>query len=258
MSFGNALRSEWTKLKSLRSTWVYAVLLVGSIAAPTMLFSVAADHGMTVSWSMLLVGAVIFNMIAIAFAGSTAAGEYNDQMHAHAFLTQDRRSLWLSARFLLTVILLAACWVLGIAIAYAAVAVSPVVSFEGGQTYYIFTSLLGFVVFSLISMSLGVLTKSRVAAVAIPLVWLLVVENMLGYAASAFSALRPIWLVAPGERIQQLAPQLSGIMTNPERPHIGFEAGMTQPLWFNVLVVVAWIVLAIAAAQWANAKRDVK
>lgn len=258
MSFSNALRSEWTKLKSLRSTWVYVVLLVGSIAGPMIVFSVAADDGMSADWSLLLSGSVIFNMIAVAFAGSTVAGEYNDQMHAHAFLTQDRRSLWLSARFLLTVVLLAICWSLGVVIAYLAVTVSPTVEFDGGDSYYNLTSLLGFVVFSLVAMSLGVLTRSRVAAVAIPLVWLLVVENMLVYAASAFTIFKPIWLVAPGERINQLAPQLTGLGTDPERPHIGFDAGMTQPMWFNLLVVVAWIVLAIAAAQWVNSKRDVK
>ena len=107
MSFGNALRSEWTKLASLRGTWVYVVLLVGSIAGPMAAFSMAADAGATADWELLLLGTVIFNMIVIAFGGSTLAGEYNDQMNAHAFLTQDRRSLWLSARMTLTLVLIA-------------------------------------------------------------------------------------------------------------------------------------------------------
>ena len=33
---------------------------------------------------------------------------------------------------------------------------------------------------------------------------------------------------------------------------------MTQPMWFNIVVLVAWIVVAVGVAQWVNAKRDVK
>lgn len=259
MSFGNALRSEWTKLASLRGTWVYVVLLVGSIAGPMAAFSMAADVGATADWELLLLGTVIFHMIVIAFGGSTLAGEYNDQMNAHAFLTQDRRSLWLSARMTLTLVLIAVCWVIGVALAWLSVTVSPRVEFKGGNAAPdMLAGVLGFIVFGLIAMSLGVLTRSRVAAVAIPLVWILVVESMLEFAALAYAIFRPLWLVTPGARIQQVSTQLGGLMANPENPRTGFEAGMTQPMWFNIVVLVAWIVLAVGVAHWANAKRDVK
>ena len=258
MSFGIALRSEWTKLASLRGTWVYVVLLVGSIAGPMLAFSMAADGGATADWELLLLGTVIFNMIVIAFGGSTLAGEYNDQMNAHAFLTQDRRSLWLSARMTLTLVLIAACWVIGVALAWLSVTVSPRTEFKGGDGADILAGILGFVVFGLIAMSLGVLTRSRVAAVAIPLVWILVVESMLEFAALAYAIFRPLWLVTPGARIQQVSTQLGNVIANPENPRTGFEAGMTQPMWFNIVVLVAWIVVAVGVAHWANAKRDVK
>lgn len=257
-SFTSALRSEWTKLASLRSTWIYAMLLSGSMFGPVILMGMLADSGTMLDWAMLTIGTMIFVMIAIAFAGATLAGEYNDQMHAHAFLTQDRRSLWLIARGLLTVVFLAVCWAFGVGIAYLATAISPRVSFIGGSFDDFISAILNFGVFSVIAMSLGVLTRSRVAAVAVPLVWLLVVEKLLVLATSATAFALPFWLAAPGERISQLAPQLVSGVADPEAPGIGYNPDTSQPVWFNAIVLVAWVVVAIAAAHFVNAKRDVK
>lgn len=257
-SFMNALRSEWTKLASLRSTWIFAILLVGSMFGPVVLMGLLAEQGTVLDWTMMTIGTMLFVMIAIAFSGSTLAGEYNDQMHAHAFLTQDRRSLWLLARGLLTIVFLAVCWSLGVGIAYLATVVSPKVSFEGGSFEDFIVAVLTFGVFSVIAMSLGVLTRSRVAAVAVPLVWLLVVEKLLVLAVSATAFALPFWLAAPGERISQLSSQLVSGIANPEAPGIGYTPDTSQPMWFNAIVLVAWVVVAIAAAHVVNAKRDVK
>lgn len=264
--FNNALRSEWTKMTSLRSTWIYVILLVGSMVGPVVLQVSMFEGGFGIDWQSLTVGTVLFAMIAIAYAGASIAGEYNDQMHAHAFLTQDRRSLWIVARGLLELALLLVTWLLGLVIAYLVVVVWPGVSFEGGAPTAAVTSVLTFSIFAVIAMALGVLTRSRVAAVAIPLVWLLVVEQLVKFAAMATKAMVPVWLAAPGERISQLADQLTGnrsvmdnfeAMLNPPLP-TGFQPETIQPMWFNVAVLVAWVAVAIAVSLWVNAKRDVR
>lgn len=281
-SFGNALRSEWTKMASLRSTWIFVVLLVGSIAGPVVLLVSIMESGMSVGWQQLTIGMVIFTMIAVAYGGSSLAGEYNDQMHAHAFLTEDRRSLWLVARGLLVTVLLAVTWVVGLGVGYLAVVIAPGISFDGGAATENLKGVLSFVVFGFIAMALGVLTRSRVAAVSIPLVWMLVVEQLLGYAALMTKMMVPVWLAAPGVRIAQLAEQVGdggaggvggaggagsmGASTAGEMEiffadppgAIGFGPENTQPLWFNVSVLVAWVVLCVAVALWVNQKRDVK
>lgn len=70
-AFSNALRSEWTKMASLRSTWIFAVLLAGSVVGPVVLIGLFMGEATSVDWSRLLVGSGIFSMIAVAFAGSS-------------------------------------------------------------------------------------------------------------------------------------------------------------------------------------------
>nr|WP_240394119.1 ABC transporter permease [Corynebacterium lactis] len=193
-SFVNALRSEWTKMASLRSTWIFVILLVGSMFGPVVLMSTLAETGTTLDWKMLTIGSMIFAMIGIAYAGSALAGEYNDQMQAHAFLTQDRRSLWLVARGLLQMVLLFVAWGVGVGIAFLVTLVAPNIAFEGGSGQDAVSSVLTFAVFSVIAMALGVLTRSRVAAVAIPLVWLLVVEKLIELATIVSKVAVPFWL----------------------------------------------------------------
>ena len=36
-SFSNALKSEWTKMSSLTSTWVFAITLIGALIGPLFL-----------------------------------------------------------------------------------------------------------------------------------------------------------------------------------------------------------------------------
>ena len=62
----NVVRSEIAKLTSLRSTWVYAILLVGSIAGPVVLMGLfASDSTTDFYWNDLLIAGDLFQMHAI-------------------------------------------------------------------------------------------------------------------------------------------------------------------------------------------------
>lgn len=258
-SFINAIRSEWTKVSTLRSTWVMAILLVGSIAGPVFLMGLFSQPGSQINNEMLTIGSMIFLLIGIAFAGSSVAGDYNDHMHAHAFLSQDRRSLWLIARTIIVLAFLAVAGAVGIGIAAIIAVVMPNFTYVGGSLEPMARLALASLVFALIAIAFAVLTRSRVAAVSIPLVWLVVVENLLGLAAHATKIAQFVWLIAPLERVTQLtggAPGAFGIPMPVIRE--GWSAGTLQPAWFNVAVLVFWIILAIALSLWANSRRDVK
>ncbi|MGO1948582.1 MAG: hypothetical protein ACTH1D_03060 [Mycobacteriaceae bacterium] len=57
----NSLRSETTKLLSMRSTIVYAVLLAGSLFGPvTLVMWFSNESNPVASWSTLSSGAMIF------------------------------------------------------------------------------------------------------------------------------------------------------------------------------------------------------
>lgn len=258
-SFINAIRSEWTKVSTLRSTWVTAILLVGSLAGPVFLMGLFSQPGSEINNEMLTIGSMIFLLIAIAFAGSTVAGEYNDHMHAHAFLSQDRRSLWLIARTLVVLAFLLVTAAIGIGLASVIALVMPNFTYVGGPLEPIWRLGLSVVIFALIAIAISVLTRSRVAAVAIPLVWIVVVENLLGLAAYSTKVARFVWFLAPFERISQVTGGSPGVFGVP-MPVMreGWEAGALQPMWFNVAVLVLWIALTFAASLWSNARRDVK
>lgn len=258
-AFTNALRSEWLKMTSLRSIWIYAVLLVGSVVGPIVLVGLFSNGTTDMPWGRVLLGAGIFVVIAVAFIGANVAGEFDTHMHAHAYLTQDNRHLWLSARLLVNLVFVFVLGAVSVALACAVTMAFPSLHFvnSGGQA--IGNYVLNIIVFGLLAMAIAAVTRSRVAAVVIPLVWSMVVEGLLTMAASGFAVATPFWLIAPGVRINQLfsSPEsVSGMLQIASGT--GWNANTVQPTWFNVLVVVAWIVIAIVVSVWANAKRDVK
>lgn len=180
-------------------------------------------------------------------------------MHAQAYLSQNNRHLWLGARQVLNLVFLLGVAAIGALLACASTLVLPDLTYSNEGFAAIGSFALNIIVFGLIAMAIAALTRSRVAAVAIPLVWLMVIEQLLTLAAAASKVALPFWLAAPNARIRQLGGASADFMSagNPTPP-VGWEAGMTQPTWFNILVIIAWIVVSVVAAIWINSKRDVK
>ncbi|MEJ6018711.1 ABC transporter permease [Corynebacterium sp. H113] len=253
-SLVNALKAESTKMVSLRSTWVWMILLTGSLYGPLILVGLLGKSGTQVDWEMLLVGAMIFSLMAVSYAGSSIAAEYSEKMYAHAFLSQDRRSYWLIARSLLIIVFIAINAIVGGFLAWVVVAVLPKPEFVGGDITQVWALSMMTLMFSIIAMWCAVLTRSRVVAVAVPLVWMIVVEQLLSAAAGSDIG-RMFWLVGPGTRTTQIAGVLGGHGNDME---VGWHAMQIQPLWFNVAVVLAWIGVAIATSFLVNARRDVR
>ncbi|ARU45491.1 ABC transporter permease subunit [Corynebacterium silvaticum] len=247
----NALRSETTKLLTLRSTWVWAILLTGSLYGPAVLINLFSGEGSEFNWAFVLPGAMIFTMLSVSFASSGVAGEFNDRMHAQAFLTQPRRSLWLNARMLVVTGFLLINYLVGVALIYLVFLVLPLSRLLNEEATVILRDGVLFLVFSFIAMGLAVVTRSRVAAMALPLAWFLIIERLIDAAAAQFNAFVPLWLITPGERISQLTKYGKGY---PE----GWNFAEVQPLAYNIGLIVVWIVVPLAMGLWVNSKRDVR
>lgn len=247
----NALRSETTKLLTLRSTWIWVILLTGSLYGPAVLINLFSSEGSEFTWEFVLPGAVIFAMLSVSFAASGTAGEFNDRMYAQAFLTQPRRSLWLNARILVVSGFLLINYLVGVALVYLVFLVMPLNRLLNEEAMVILRDGVLFLVFSFIAMGLAVVTRSRVAAMGIPLAWFLIIEQLIGVAASHLNAFVPLWLITPGERISQLAKYGKGY---PE----GWNFAEVQPLAYNIGLIVVWIVVPLAMGLWVNSKRDVR
>lgn len=257
-SFSNALKSEWTKMSSLTSTWVFAITLIGALIGPLFLILLTEVQRSYFGFEFITFGGPIFLLIALIYAGATLAGEYADSMHAHAFLTQNRRSLWLSARMVLTLLFFLITAFVGTVLGYLLIVGFPGSSFEVSAVNELIEFVLTVVVFAVFAMSLGVITRSRIAAITIPLVWLIVLSGLIQALAGTSKFFKAVWLIEPTARLSQLARQLLGESPVEPYPLAEFAVFGTQPIWHNALVLLAWLILAIVVAHLVNDKRDVK
>lgn len=249
MSFTNALRSETTKLLSLRSTIAYAILLTGSLYGPVTLAVFFGQGDEDLTWSTLMFGFQIFALIAIIFAAATTASDIRTHMHAQAFLTQDSRWQWVGAKVIVTAVFTALMFLLGTALAIGAGSVlgGNVVLGSGGQ-HFVF-SLVGSVVFASMTVGLTCIIRSQVAAVALPVAWFLVIDGMIGVAAHSFDVFRPLAVIAPVQRLNQL---IAGSGADADPLGLGLSSAVCY------IVIVGWFAALTGFGLWRNQRADVR
>ena len=244
MSFTNALRAETTKLFSLRSSLVYAILLTGSLFGPVPLIALFGDDA-TLDWSTILFGLQIFMLVAVIFAAATTAGDIRNHMHAQAFLTQAGRWQWVAAKITVTAVFTAVTYVLGTVLAIGVGAALGGTLSLGTDTFIPVVGLVTNVLFAAMSVGLACVIRSQVASVAVPVAWLLVIDGMLGMAAESIGIFRPLAAIAPKQRQTQLhggeAPLGYGFTT----------AG-------GSLIIIAWFAALAALGLWRNHRVDVR
>lgn len=244
MSFTNALRAETTKLLSLRSSLVYAILLTGSLFGPVTLIALFGDDA-TLDWSRILFGLQIFMLVAVIFAAATTAGDIRNHMHAQAFLTQAGRWQWVAAKITVTAVFTAVTYVLGTVLAIGVGAALGGTLSLGTDTFIPVVGLVTNVLFAAMSVGLACVIRSQVASVAVPVAWLLVIDGMLGMAAESIGIFRPLAAIAPMQRQTQL---LGG-----EDP-LGF--GFSTAVCY--LIIIAWFAALAALGLWRNHRVDVR
>lgn len=253
----NAIKSECRKLISLRSTWVNLILLLGSISGVTLLILTFSDaKKVEFDWQLLLQGASIFLIIAIIAAANGTSGEISRGMHAHAFITQPRRSHWLTARYLVTFAYLTLAFAGSVGLSILMVVVAPRGEFGFSNESSLITSLLQLVVFVLLALGLGALSGNRAVAITLPLTWVLIIEPLLLVATTFLESLHWLRFLMPMNRINDIGLLLT--VDNNLSTQIGFEPRQILPLWANLLILVVWVGVFTALAFIRNQRRDVK
>lgn len=245
----NAIKSETIKLLSLRSTWIYAILLTGALYGPVALISFFSQSEAPADWETVTAGGMIFCTIAIVFMGSTIANELETRMYAHAFLTQNSRSLWLTARYLVNAIFLALCYLVGTTLAFVPLFDT---GFTATATPYLYITLGTTGIFTLIAAGVAVVSRLKIAAVSIPLLWLLVIDQLVAASARRIPVMETVWLLSPAPR----AAQIGNWLGNVNAP-VGWGLEAQQPALFNIAVLLLWAAVAVGAAYVVNARRDV-
>ena len=247
-SFLTALKSETTKLLTLRSTLVYFILLGGSIGGPVFLYLAFATEKNAVTWTDLLMGGMITQMIAVIFGASSTAGEIASKMHAQAFLTERSRWNWLGARAVVSVVFLAVTVAIAVALTILMVTVWPGAEFKPEQGVSLATTFGGVLAFALLAIGIAAIVRSRVAAVGLPLVWMLVIEPLIMSVGSNVSLLKTLAKFLPARTMQDIDKWY----LIPER-----GADFLTPT-FSVTVLAIWVIALLVLGFWRNSRADVR
>lgn len=243
-----AISSEVTKLLSLRSTWIYVILFTGSLYGPVTLYMLFSDaERFDANWPDLLIGGMIFLMISIIFGASTTGGDISNRMTAHAFLTQKGRSAWLLARALVAAVFVELNYILGLALSWVVVTVFPAGNFTGEDQLLMWGYAVAAPAFAVMAVGIAALLRNRVGAIALPLVWMLVVEGLLYMGGEKIPFLKTLYNLSPGSRVQEMQAWI----------YTQDHSDMVSP-GFGFAVMIAWMVVLLALGLYSNKARDVK
>jgi len=260
----SALRYEWVRLRTLRSTWWLlglAVLLHALVAFAVASASVdSAELAGAERTTLIMTGGARFaplplQVVLVALVGVFALGhEYRHGTIRASLTAIPRRSTFLAAKLLVAGGWALAAAVVLLAVAYAAAAVRlglqwsdvPLLSDDSGRV------LLGFVVFTLLWMAVGLalagLFRNLPAAITVLLVVPLVVEPILAtllYLVDALDPLEGLIRFLPfgaGQQLLSLPGDVPGEVTAGEAPPpFGpLGGGLVFAGFAAVLLAVTW------------------
>lgn len=177
-----ALKAEALRLLSLRSTLIFAVLLVGSCFGPIIVMTLQYDieYGGPIEAGDLGKCVSIFHVLAIVFAGAYTATEIKTGATAVSFLTQRTRGTALAAQLIVESVFIIATYIVGMTLALGASLLYPdglTMTTRGWA--YLGVYLIIVLAWAAMTTSLAVITRSVATAIAVPLVWMLLLEQLM-------------------------------------------------------------------------------
>jgi ABC-type transport system involved in multi-copper enzyme maturation permease subunit len=262
---GRMLGSEWRKVTTTKMLWVLAVVGIGySVVNAGTLVLLGAElfPGLptTGEQSMLLDPDYITTLIAQVSSAATfvlilgiiaVTGEYRHMTITSTFLAAPHRGRVLVAKMGLY-------GILGALIALVATAIVTIVVLAALLPFdhapltassvltVLVGAVFGFALYAIVGVSLGALIKSQIAAIIIALVWVLLVEALVGLAFPAVSR----WL--PGGALQSVmdvsvTTDMSGQLVDADR----------LPAWGGTLVLLAYAAVFGVIAMRTTLRRDI-
>lgn len=260
--FADLMRSEWTKFRTLRSSWwSLAAMLVVSLGvsiAATAVFSAdyhdnklsAGDrlHFRDDTVGLFLQPGSTFGEVAIAVLGVLLiASEYSTGMIRATILAAPRRTPVLAAK---AAVLAGIVFVLAEAIAWIAFFAGSAIARQDVDvtpgTPGSLRAIIGFGVVmtltALISLSIGTLLRHTAGAISVALAMSTVVPGLLGIIPGSL-----------GEHLQNALPSPAGQLIMDRTVNAGTPYGQ----WTGLGIMIAWTVGLLALAFWSIKKRDV-
>ncbi|MEA9986402.1 MULTISPECIES: ABC transporter permease [Subtercola] len=255
LSAAGILRSEWIKLRTLRSTvWAYAVILVIQIAFGLLIVAISVndggisrgpERGITLA-SLATFGpiaGVAFGQLVVSVLGVLViSGEYTTGQIRSSFAAVPKRLPVLWAKVAVFGVVTFVVSLVSILLTYLVTA--PILSGAGvtsnlfeGNLLLTFVGAAGYLaLIGILSMAIGAILRSTAGGIAGALGLLLVVPVV-------FSLIPADW----AHSLSDWLPSAAG--SNIYQPGI-FE------WWQGLLILLGWIVVALATAATLMRRRD--
>jgi ABC-2 type transport system permease protein len=252
VSFAGILRSEWIKLRSLRSSWWSFGLIIVIQVGITAVFTLAAVGGgqpgpATVDDAIVAstIG-LMFGQLVIAVLGVLViSGEYSTGQIRSSFMAVPARLPVLAAKSIVFAVATFVVGLLAVLLSYImAILVFASAGVESAPAdVNLWLALLGaagYLVFiGLISLGIGAILRSTAGGIAASLGLLLVVPTIFQLIPAEWASNVGTYL--PGTAGQALFPITEG--------------GLFEP-WQALLIMLGWVAAALAAASVLMKRRD--
>jgi len=249
---GAALRAEWIKLTTVRSTWwsLFALVVVGAGLTVLLgavnaewLASPEADESPAsfITWGMMLAPAV-----AVVLGTLVVTSEYGSGMIRSSFAAVPSRGRVMLAKSLLVAVVL---FMVGTATAFLGyVGTNPFfeaegigLPLEGDVLRAMYGSGLYLAGLGVLAVAVGFLVRHTAGAISILLGTLFVIGPMVLLVPGAF-----------GEWLDKLMPHnTGGALSMP----VSFNPNLLEP-WTGFAVFLAEVAAVVAVAAWSLRRRD--
>jgi ABC-2 type transport system permease protein len=264
LSFAGVLRSEWIKLRSLRSTvWSYAIVIAIALGM-ALIMSLSMANGMNGGENLaaapddqqvaLIVQSSVFGvyfgqLVAGVLGVLVISGEYTTGMIRSTLTAVPARTPALAAK---AIVLFVATLVIGVIAALAAFVLSSVV-FAGVDVSVsllepgVFLPLLGSALYlaliAVFALAVGTILRSSAGGIAAVLGIILLLPTVLQLIPAEW----------PGEVIPYLLGMAGmGIFGSAT----AWPAGDDLGAWMNLFIVLGWVAVASAGALVLLKRRD--
>lgn len=273
VSFGGVLRSEWIKLRSLRSTvWcfaVIAVLIVGfgalfsTFAAGFQGAPTTADQQQSIAVSAVTIGVTFAQLVAAVLGALVITGEFGTGMIRSTFTAVPKRTPAVVAKLILvatgTFVVSLVSLVVTSILAVPLLAGNDIALDLGDGRYW--TSIVaaaGSVAFmAMISFGFGLIIRNSAGSIATAIGLIFVVPILVSVASILVSgtfltSLAEFVPTTAATRMYDYVVDGTSVTTVP-----AVEGALRLEPWGGLLVLVGWVAVLFAAGTALVKRRDV-
>lgn len=273
VSFGGVLRSEWIKLRSLRSTvWCFAVIAVLIVGFGALFSGVAAgfqgspttaDQQQSIAVSIVTIGVTFAQLVAAVLGALVITGEFGTGMIRSTFTAVPRRLPALVAKLILvalgTFVVSLASLVVTSFLAVPLLEGNDIALDLGDGRYWAsMVAAAGSVAFmAMISFGFGMIIRNSAGTIAAAIGLIFVLPILFGVASALVSgtfltSLNEFVPPTAATRMYDYVVDGASVTTVP-----AVEGALRLEPWGGLLVLVGWVAVLFAAGAALVKRRDV-